>query len=170
MVTGLTTIPASNFFTLRTSSACSAIGMLRWITPMPPAWASAIAKALSVTVSIAAEISGIPRLISRVSRVAVSVSAGRMPDAAGTSITSSKVNACRISIGRLLSDGGAIYTRAPRAIDIGVRPQLCAAAKPGRDDVGLGRFGAARRWLGMAQLGEIPLQLRQQCALGAALK
>src|SRR5438105_908292 len=69
IVTGLTTIPASNFLTLRTSSACSAIGMLRWITPMPPAWAIAIAKAPSVTVSIAAEISGMPSLISRVSRV-----------------------------------------------------------------------------------------------------
>src|SRR5258707_8753971 len=170
MVTGWTTIPASNFLTLRTSSACSAIGMLRWITPTPPAWAIAIAKALSVTVSIAAEISGMPRLISRVNRVPVSVSAGRIPEAAGTSITSSKVNACRISIGRLLSDGGAIYTRAPRAIDIGVRRQLCAAAVPGRDNVSLGRFGAARRRLGMAQLREIPFQLCQQCSLGAALK
>src|SRR5947207_11347308 len=123
---------------------------------MPPAWAIAIASALSVTVSIAAEISGMPRLISRVSRVLVSVSAGRVPDAAGTSITSSKVRACRISIGRLLSDGGAIYNRAPRAIDIGVRRQLCAAAEAGRDDVGLSRFAAARRRLGMAQLREIP--------------
>jgi hypothetical protein len=73
--------------------------MLRWITPIPPACAIAIASALSVTVSIAAEISGMPRLISRVSRVPVSVSAGRIPEAAGTSITSSKVSACRISIG-----------------------------------------------------------------------
>src|SRR5262249_27126139 len=136
----------------------------------PPAWASAIANAPSVTVSIAAEISGIPRLISRVSRVAVSVSAGRMPDAAGTSITSSKVSACRISIGRLLSDGDPIYTRPPRAIDISVGLQLCAASKAGRDDVRLGRFGAARLWLSVAQMGEVPLQPRQQRALGAALE
>ena len=98
IVTGLTTMPASNFLTLRTSAACCSIGMLRWMTPSPPACAMAIASAPSVTVSIAAEISGMPSSISRVMRVRVSVSPGRMLDAAGTSITSSKVSACRISI------------------------------------------------------------------------
>src|SRR5213595_2354143 len=76
IVTGLTTIPASNFLTLRTSACCCSIGMLRWMTPRPPACAIAIASAPSVTVSIAAEISGMPSSISRVMRVRVSVSAG----------------------------------------------------------------------------------------------
>ena len=98
MVTGFTTMPASNFFTLRTSFACSAMPRLRWMTPRPPACAMAMASALSVTVSIAAEISGMPRLTSRVRRVRVSVSVGRIDEAAGTSRTSSKVSACRISI------------------------------------------------------------------------
>ena len=47
------------------------------MTPMPPACAMAMASAPSVTVSIAAEISGMPSSISRVSRVRVSVSPGR---------------------------------------------------------------------------------------------
>src|SRR4029077_8403477 len=170
MVTGLTTIPASNFFTLRTSSAWSAMGMLRWITPIPPAWAIAIASALSVTVSIAAEISGMPSSISRVSRVAVSVSAGKMPDAAGTSITSSKVSACRISIGASFPMA-AQYTpgRPAEKLDAEM-PPLSATAIPGGNDIGLGRFGPARRRLGMAQFDEVPLQRGEQLSLGAALK
>src|SRR5260370_34160704 len=39
-----------------------------------------------------------PRLTSRVSRVRVSVSVGRIDEAAGTSRTTSKVSACRISM------------------------------------------------------------------------
>ena len=42
---------------------------LRWMTPIPPCWAIAIASFASVTVSIAAESSGMPSSISRVSRV-----------------------------------------------------------------------------------------------------
>ena len=68
-VIGLTTMPASNFLTLLTSSACSSGLRLRWITPMPPCWAMAIARRASVTVSMAAESSGMPSSISRVSRV-----------------------------------------------------------------------------------------------------
>ena len=48
--------------------------------------------------AIAEEISGIPRLTSRVNLVRVSVSVGRIDEAAGTSRTSSKVSACRISM------------------------------------------------------------------------
>ena len=48
--------------------------------------------------------------------------------------------------------------------------QLCAAAKPLGDDIGLRRFGAARRRLGVAHLGEGALQGGQQRALGAALE
>ena len=68
------------------------------MTPMPPASAMAIANALSVTVSIAADISGMPRLTALVRRVRVSASAGRTEEAAGTSKTSSKVSAWRISM------------------------------------------------------------------------
>src|SRR6266480_2632227 len=75
------------------------LGLLRWMTPRPPACAIAIASAPSVTVSIAAEISGMPSSISRVMRVRVSVSAGSTLEAAGTSMTSSNVSACWISIG-----------------------------------------------------------------------
>ena len=58
MVSGLTTIPDSNFLTCRTCAACSSGVRFLWITPMPPSCAMAIAMSLSVTVSIAAEISG----------------------------------------------------------------------------------------------------------------
>ena len=97
-VIGLTTMPASNFLTLRTSSACAAGSRLRWITPSPPAWAIAIARLASVTVSIAAEISGMPSSISRVSRVPTSTSFGSTSENAGSSRTSSKVRASRIAI------------------------------------------------------------------------
>jgi hypothetical protein len=50
-----------------------------------------MARALSVTVSMAADISGIPSSIDLVNRVRVSVCAGRTEDSAGTSRTSSKV-------------------------------------------------------------------------------
>ena len=43
MVSGLTTMPDSNFLTWRTCAACSSGSMLRWITPMPPACAMAMA-------------------------------------------------------------------------------------------------------------------------------
>ena len=71
---------------------------------------------------------------------------------------------------RLLSDGGALYTQTlPGKAQRGMRA-LPAAAKPGREDVGLGRFGAARRRLGVAQLGEVALQRGEQLPLGTALK
>ena len=77
LVSGLTTMPDSNFFTRRTCAACSSGEWFLWITPMPPACAMAIAMGASVTVSIAAATSGMFSAISRVSRVRVSVSAGR---------------------------------------------------------------------------------------------
>ena len=62
------------------------------MTPMPPSRASAIARRASVTVSIAAETSGISSSIVRVSRVRVETSLGRTADSAGTSSTSSNVS------------------------------------------------------------------------------
>ena len=54
------------FLHLRTWAACSCGSKLRWITPMPPACAMAIAIWYSVTVSIAEATIGMLRLISRV--------------------------------------------------------------------------------------------------------
>ena len=45
-------MPLAERFTLSTSSVCRSIDMFLWMTPSPPSWASAIAIALSVTVSI----------------------------------------------------------------------------------------------------------------------
>jgi hypothetical protein len=84
-------IPASERFTLSTSDTCSAIERLRWTTPIPPSRASAIAIGASVTVSIAAEMTGISSSIARVKRVRVETSFGRTADSAGTSRTSSNV-------------------------------------------------------------------------------
>src|SRR5436309_3301015 len=62
---------------------------------MPPARASATARRASVTVSIAAERTGIASEIPRVRRVTVETSLGRTCDSAGTSRTSSKVSPSR---------------------------------------------------------------------------
>src|SRR6185436_5991262 len=64
---------------------------------MPPCWAKAIASAASVTVSMAAEQSGICKRMFRVNCVAVSVSYGRTSDLFGTSNTSSNVKPSIIS-------------------------------------------------------------------------
>jgi len=58
MVIGFTTMPLSNRLTWRTCSACTSGVMLRWMHPMPPAWAIAMAIFVSVTVSIAEAMSG----------------------------------------------------------------------------------------------------------------
>ena len=76
MVTGFTTMPDSNFFTWRTASACSSGDRLRWMTPMPPACAMAIARRASVTVSIAAETIGVEEDRGAISLVRTSVSPG----------------------------------------------------------------------------------------------
>ena len=70
-------MPLSNFFTRRTCAACSAMVKFLWITPMPPCCAMAMAIAASVTVSIAAETSGMFSEIVRVSRVPVRTVVGR---------------------------------------------------------------------------------------------
>ena len=69
IVTGLTTMPDSNFLTWRTCSACSAGERLRWMTPMPPACAMAMASRASVTVSMAAERIGMLSSMSPAMRV-----------------------------------------------------------------------------------------------------
>ena len=69
-------MPLSKRLTLRTSSAWSAGSRLRWMTPIPPASAIAIASLASVTVSIAAETIGRLRRMARVSRAPMSVALG----------------------------------------------------------------------------------------------
>ena len=61
-------IPLSLRFTRSTSAACRSIDMFLCSTPMPPARAIAIAISDSVTVSIAAETSGMLSSIPRVNR------------------------------------------------------------------------------------------------------
>ena len=93
IITGSRTKPDSKRLTELTLAACSSIVIFRCITPIPPAWAIAIAMRDSVTVSMAAEITGTWREIDEVSLVFRSTSAGRTADSAGKSRTSSKVRA-----------------------------------------------------------------------------
>jgi hypothetical protein len=93
MMTGLTTMPATWRLTMPTCSACASGVRLRWMTPMPPACAMAMASRPSVTVSMAEEMTGILTAISRVTRELTSVSAGSTSDGRGASSTSSKVSA-----------------------------------------------------------------------------
>ena len=65
---------------------------------MPPAWAMAMASRLSVTVSMAADTSGMFRLICRVNLDAVFTWPGMTSDGPGSSKTSSKVSPSRISM------------------------------------------------------------------------
>ena len=94
-VTGSTIMPASERLTLSTSATWASIERLRWMTPSPPARASAIASRASVTVSIAAETTGIASSISRESRVRVETSFGSTSDSAGTRRTSSNASPSR---------------------------------------------------------------------------
>src|SRR5690606_7061476 len=63
------------------------------MTPIPPSCAVAIARPDSVTVSMAADTSGMFKVMSRVKRVLRDVSRGRMSEYAGTNKTSSNVSA-----------------------------------------------------------------------------
>src|SRR5215475_289859 len=65
------------------------------MTPMPPAWAMAIAILASVTVSIAEAMTGMFKGIVRVMRERTSTSDGSTSEEPGSSSTSSKVSASR---------------------------------------------------------------------------
>ncbi len=92
MVIGSTTMPLSKRLTLRTSSAWSAGSRLRWMTPIPPACAMAMASRASVTVSIAEEMIGRLSAIVRVRRVATLTSPGMTVEWPGRSRTSSNAS------------------------------------------------------------------------------
>ena len=86
-------MPLSLRLTRSTSSACFAIGMLRWMNPKPPCRARAIARRDSVTVSMAALTTGIFKRTVFVRGVLVSTSVGSTELKEGTRRTSSKVSA-----------------------------------------------------------------------------
>ncbi len=65
-VMGSVMMPFSLRLTLSTSRACRCSGMFRWMMPMPPSCASAMASSLSVTVSIGEETMGMFRRMLRV--------------------------------------------------------------------------------------------------------
>ncbi len=88
-VTGSVIMPISERFTWSTWRAWSSIERLRWSTPMPPWRAIATAMRDSVTVSIAADSSGIRSVIRRVRRVEVSASEGMTSVSPGRRRTSS---------------------------------------------------------------------------------
>ena len=88
-VTGSVTIPDSERLTRRTCWAWSSMDRLRWRMPIPPWRAMAIAMSDSVTVSIAAESSGVARLILEVSLEVVSTSEGMTSVSLGSRRTSS---------------------------------------------------------------------------------
>ena len=77
MTMGSRMTPLSNFFTARTCRACASSGMFLWTTPSPPSCAKAMARPASVTVSMAAAMSGMFRSMPRVRRVRTSTSEGR---------------------------------------------------------------------------------------------
>ena len=76
MVTGSTIMPLSLFLTRSISRRCWAMDMFLWMTPMPPMRAMEMAMADSVTVSMAAESSGMRRGMSGVSQVDTSIMSG----------------------------------------------------------------------------------------------
>ncbi|MBA7664114.1 hypothetical protein ES703_72165 [subsurface metagenome] len=90
-VTGSRITPCSERLTLATSRFCASTERFLWIMPIPPSWASAIASAASVTVSIAAETIGIFIVILSVNCVRASAWLGTKSLWAGNSSTSSKV-------------------------------------------------------------------------------
>ena len=89
VVIGSVIIPDSLRLTRSTIAAWSAIDRFRWMIPMPPSRAIAIARRVSVTVSIAAEMSGVATVMRRVTRLEVSASLGMTSVCPGSSRTSS---------------------------------------------------------------------------------
>ena len=95
-VMGSTTMPLSWRLTLSTSSAWPSMVRLRWMMPMPPCWARAMAIRDMVTVSMAALTMGMLSEMLRLSRVATEAPEGATSDLAGRMRTSSKVKASLI--------------------------------------------------------------------------
>ena len=90
-VTGSRMTPFSDRLTLATSRVWASTERFLWMMPMPPSWARAMARADSVTVSIAAETIGMLIGMLPVSFVLVSAWLGTKSLLPGISRTSSKV-------------------------------------------------------------------------------
>ena len=75
-MTGSVIIPLWLRLTFCTSAAWSAMVRLRWITPMPPSRARAMAMRASVTLSIAADTTGTASTMSAANVAAVSTVSG----------------------------------------------------------------------------------------------
>ncbi len=95
IVIGSLTTPLSKRLTFATSAACFAGGMFLCTTPSPPSCAMAMARRVSVTVSIAADSSGMLSPTLAVRRLFRLTSLGTTRECAGTSRTSSNVSAFR---------------------------------------------------------------------------
>ena len=116
-VIGSRMTPDSYFLTRTTSRAWASMVMFLWMMPRPPSCAMVMARRASVTVSMAAEIIGMPRRMRRVSWVDKSTSRGNTLECAGTRRTSSKVSASsRIRMGPTRNEGSTtLYRPAPFA-------------------------------------------------------
>ncbi len=123
-VMGSTIIPLSWRLTLSTSSAWASTDRLRWMMPIPPCWARAMAIRDSVTVSMAELTTGMLSGMLRQSLVATRAPAGTTSDLAGTMRTSSKVRASRIVSSSMLSPPSRFF-RLP-----GIMDRACLALCP----------------------------------------
>ncbi len=92
-VSGSLTTPDSKRLTIATSAAWRAAGMFLWMMPSPPSCAMVMASRASVTVSMAADTSGMLSAMDFVRRVARLTSRGTTREWAGTRRTSSNVSA-----------------------------------------------------------------------------
>ena len=133
-VTGSVIMPLWLRFTRCTSAACTSMGRLRWITPMPPTRAMAMAIGASVTLSMAADTRGTASSMSPAKRAVVSTGSGRTLRYPGTMTTSSNVSASKRSKRRSLC-WLVVMRWAPRGWRAGC----------GRDGRGCRRADGARR-------------------------
>ena len=113
-VMGSRSTPDSKRLTLATSAACSFGEKFLWMMPIPPSCAMAIARRASVTVSMAAETSGMFNSSLRVRRDFRETSRGRTREWAGRRRTSSKVSAFWITRMAILAFKNALYASQVR--------------------------------------------------------
>jgi len=127
MVMGSEIMPDSERLTRSTSLAWRRMSRFLWITPSPPFWAMQIAASCSVTVSMAADSSGIDSSISGVSCVLRSTSRGRTSDGPGTRTTSSKVSPSLIPLAWLAFIFGVTPNRRRHRLAPKITSLPCAA-------------------------------------------
>src|SRR6185312_7003063 len=176
-VTGWVIMPDSERLTRSTWDAWSATERLRCSTPAPPCRAIAIAIRASVTVSIAAETSGMFTVMLRLSRVRVRASPGARSEYPGTSRTSSKVSPSSANFSLKMSDADTDAsqaaeewdalqsnlgqrcprTRSPHREDRASR----ASARPVRARGGRGSTDPCRRLRGPSLANEAPTETQR---------